>query len=786
MFLIILIFINLVTPMNSTAQLSTAPEITVNRFTLSGFESIIGEYANETQVITVEVENTGNEYLKDIVVSCEIFHDPGLTSLAADLGQNQTVSLEVGEIMEFEFWSWTPFVADPMIATSFWVNITAAGIGFKDVMNIDVYPTTEVVIREMTIIDWVPNLIYDTMGTIMTPRPYVEEMMPNVETYNYSGAVHTAQFNIINLGNVEATNVVVEVDGYDISSATPWVSVFNDQETVVSLMPWMPLGWTDFSTNTWDLTTLVADGQLNLTISSGADYLPANTTHYFEVADFYDVKPMMLTTDLVEQYNTFTFNTTATHDFRVMIVNNGNQQIDTDFWARLNATNWTGQGPVGWEYDFGYQMIDGATTNLNPGDASAEVWAGIAPPGVGIYQFNVTSPGKDPTNLPGPEQNTNNNMTSILLTFQDTEGLSLVLNTPSDDSKWPVMNLPIKVAVTNTGTLDFADLGGCEVSLMIYDNNETMADTSDDILLWYPANVTIPGLGMTMTDSTSAKWTWTGAEGGKEYLVVVNATVGTTIVGQGVTITFPHPNGTVSGMITTPANTAGIEIKAWEGATEILMTTTDATGYYEMSLEALPTAYNITVTAPYGYLDAYNNTVIVKDDLRITIVNFYLGWPPVGDVNGTITLVEVGMPATPAVDYTDIVVAVEGTPLWVNADADGNYSLPQIVPNIVNVTATMLGFTSAWNDSVNVYAGEVTENVNFILTEDWDVMVDPAHESNMVAVDMVITVTFEEEINITSVNLTNTFEVEDSTGTTVVGVIEWATGNMSFTFIPDA
>ncbi|MCK5561658.1 MAG: Ig-like domain-containing protein, partial [Thermoplasmata archaeon] len=730
--------------------------------------------------ITVEVENTGNEYLTDIVVTCKIYSDAGLTTEVADLLTNGTTSMDPDEVMSFGFdTSWTPKVDDPLVANSFWVNITATGTGFQDIVNIDTYPATEVIIQNMTAIAWVSMDDYGTLGTIMTPYPYINETQPFVKGYTYLNGVNTVQFNIKNVGNIE-TDVTINASYYADPVFPEPVETDNDQATVLALAAGTESGWTDFTT-TWDLTGLF-DGLLNLSIASGSDVPIMNTSHYFWVQNLEDVMPMDLTTDLIDKFGTTTFNTTATHDFSVDIVNNGNQLINSDFYARLNATEWSA-GAFGTESDFGYQMIDGATTNLNPGDASAEVWAGIAPPGPGPYQFNVTAPGKDPaTNFPN-DYNATNNQTSILLTFQDTEGLSLVLTSPTDDSKWPVMDMDINATVTNMGTLDFWDLGGGQVSLIIYDNNDT-TDTIDDVEVWTPANVTIPGLEMTM--DTWADWTWTGAVGGEEYLVVVNATAGATTVGQAVTITFPHPNGSVSGMILTPATTAGIEVKAMDGTTEIAMTTTDATGSYQMSLEAILTAYNITVTAPYGYEDAYNDTVMVLDDGRDTFVNFDLVKIPRGIANGTITLVEVGTPASPTVDYKKIEIAVDGTTLWVNADADGNYSIPEIVPDVVNVTATMTGFTSAWNESVTIVADEVTMYVNFTLTEDWDVTVVPAHEAEEVLVDAVVTVTFEEEINVTSVNLTDSFEVEDDTATTVDGAIAWATGNMSFTFTPDA
>lgn len=758
-------------PMGSVAQLSTAPAIQIDMVWMDGPTNVTGEYANATHIVLVKVTNSGTEYLSDIDVNCEIYSDASASTLVLDMGLNQIVSLDIGETMVFEFWDWTPNVADEMIDNYFWINATATGMGFMDIDDTDniLQPVT---IRNVTNVVWAPHLMFDTMGIIMTPYPYVEEMMPGVETYNYSSAANQPQYNLLNLGNVDAT-VTVDVSGYDLGGAPPEDAVHTDSDTS-TIGPGATSGWTDFPTSTWDLSALIGDGLINVSVS-GADYVAANTTHEFMVADYEDVAPMMLTTDLVMMYGTNTFNTTATHDFRVMVVNNGNQDITTDFFVNLTAAQQLGMSSYGAVTEYGYQMIDGGTTTLAPGDASQEMWVGIAPPGTGPYQFNATAPMVHSLT----EQNTTNNVTSILLTFQDSDGLDMSITSPMT-GKYPVMNIDVNATVTNTETLDFADVGGCNVSLEIFDTNMT-TDTSDDVSVWAPADVIIDGLEMTM--STWADWTWTGAEGGMEYLIVVNASTTNNFVVKTETIIFPHPNGTVSGTIA--PNMAGIEVYAYDGTTLIASTMTDASGYYMMSLEAILNAYNITVTAPYGYEDAWNDTVMIKDDLRPTFANFDLIPKDTGTINGTITLMEEGMPDDGLI-YTDIMVEVDGTPRNVMAVMDGNYSITDVLPGTVNVTASKTGFTTAWNDTVDVVAFMTTMYVNLTLYEDWGVMVDPAHEAADVAIDTMVTVTFEEEINVTTVNLTNTFDLLDSGDVSVPGTIEWAMDNMSFEFTPDA
>jgi hypothetical protein len=768
-------------PMGSVAQLSTAPAIQVDMVWMDGPTNVTGEYANATHIVLVKVTNTGTEYLSDIDVNCEIYSDASASTLVLDLGLNQTASLDIGETMVFEFWDWTPNVVDEMIDNYFWINATATGMGFMDIDDTDniLQPVT---IRNVTNVAWAPHMMFDTMGIIMTPYPYVEEMMPGVETYNYSSAANQPQYNLLNLGNVDAT-VTVDISGYDLGSGTPEVAVHTDTDTP-TIAPGAS-GWIDYPGGTWDLSALAGDGLINVSVS-GADYVAANTTHEFMVADYTDVKTMenSLTTDLLMKFypdnppsnpppGGYIFNTTAQHTFMVDVVNNGNQDITTDFQANLTAADWTGGTTFGTVIEYGYQLVDAGTTTLRPGDISPEAWA-VTPPGGGFYQFNASAPLVETFG----DFNATNNVTELLLNFEDTEGHDMSITSPMT-GKYPVMSIDINATVTNIETLDFADIGGCNVSLEIFDTNMT-TDTSDDMSVWAPADVVINGLEMTM--DTWADWTWTGAEGGMEYMIVVNASTTNNFVEKTETIIFPHPNGTVSGTIT--PNMADIVVSAYDGPTMIASTMTDATGYYMMSLEAIVGMYNITVTAPYGYNNAWNETVMVLDDGRTTLVDFVLTEPPKGMINGTITLMEEGMPDD-NLDYTDITVAVDGTPLSVMADMDGNYTITGILPGIVNVTASKTGFTTAWNDTVDVVALMTTMYVNLTLYEDWGVMVDPAHGDIDVAVDAMVTVTFEEEIN-TSVNLTNNFDVEDSTDVSVTGSIEWVPGNMSFVFTPDA
>jgi hypothetical protein len=228
-------------------------------------------------------------------------------------------------------------------------------------------------------------------------------------------------------------------------------------------------------------------------------------------------------------------------------------------------------------------------------------------------------------------------MTSVQIDFVDEESLDLMIDEPMT-GKYPVMDIDINTTITNTGTLDFYDSGGCEVALMIYDDNMTETDTTDDVMVWNPTNVSIASLEMTM--STWAAWTWTGAEGGKEYLIVVNATAGPNTVGDTATIKFPHPNGTVIGTVKDEDGNVveDVEVKAWDGTTEILSVMTDTSGFYEMSLEAIPGMYNITILeAPYGHDPAWNNSVMVQDDGRTTVVNFDLMKMPTGNASGMVS-----------------------------------------------------------------------------------------------------------------------------------------------------
>ena len=166
-------------PMGSVGQISTAPAISIEKVWMNGPTNVTGEYANENHTVMVRVKNTGTEYLKDIAVSCEVFSDAGLTTSVHAYTDMQLASLNIGEEYVFEFGNWSPYmtVTNDAIDNWFWINATVSSMGFMDVMADD--PHVEpIVIRNVTNVDWVHNMMFDTMGTIMTPYPYVEEMMP--------------------------------------------------------------------------------------------------------------------------------------------------------------------------------------------------------------------------------------------------------------------------------------------------------------------------------------------------------------------------------------------------------------------------------------------------------------------------------------------------------------------------------------------------------------------------------------------------------------------------------
>jgi hypothetical protein len=518
---------------------------------------------------------------------------------------------------------------------------------------------------------------------------------------------------------------------------------------------------------------------LNLTVAGVGDMTPNNdnASHEFWVnSTIWDVMPMKPTTDLIMYAQSVNkFNTTATHTISAAIVNNGHQTINTPFKVNLTVVELVGMSGYGQEYYYPPYLVDAATTPIMAGDAAIAMWTGVTPPAAGQYQFNITSMFDDTM-----EYSIANNMSMDNFEFADEASAMLTLDMPAE-GKYPVMNIDINASIENMGTQDFVDVGGAEIALMVYDNNLT-TDTADDVMVWNPTNVSIGNLGPAM--STWAAWTWTGAMGG-EFLVVVNASYNGMFYEDSATLKFPFPNGTVIGTIT--PDMEGIEVKVWDGTTEILTTTTDSSGYYEFDLEAITTAYNITVTAPYGYIDAWNNTVMVKDDHRTTVVNFDLVERiDVGVVEGTVTVIEGGIPDD-NLDLTNILVGIADTSRVANADTDGNYTLEKVIAGTVNVTASMAGFKTAWNDTVVVNVGENT-TVNLTLIEDWHVMVEPAHEAKDVPLDTMIKVTFDVAMNMSTINST-TFSLTDS-GTNVIGDADnatqlvWAADNMSFTFSP--
>jgi hypothetical protein len=767
--LLLVFFVSATLPMVSVGQLSTSPGIEVTAVWLDGAKTGNDEYANETHMVMVTVKNSGNEYLKDIVVSCEIFSDVSLMSSVHAFPDNTTVTeLDIGEEVTFMFESWEPMVADPNIANNFWINTSAIGMGFMDISADDnhVEPIT---IQNITAVQ--------VTAIKMDPAPYMEDLSPPVPgeyKKTHANATHTVYYKLTNYGNVKQTGVSVDATGYNLT-AGPLVEVYTSTDTVASVPADSETDWIAFP-DTWDLNGLQHlpvpfETLLNVTAEG------TNMSYHFWIFDYTDVTPMDLTTDLAEALKTTTFNTVDAHTVQAVVLNNGNQLIDVDFDAELTIAEVTGPSSFGPTISLGKQTVTAGTTPLDPGETAPVAWAGVTPPGAGDYQFNVTTLFDNMV-----DYNLTNNMTSVAITFDDTSEASIMIDTPME-GKYPRENLVINATIYNDGTQDFSVEGGAMVDLAVYDTNDTV-DTADDVAVWMPVEKTIEALGPSAT--TWAEYTWTGVTGG-EFRITVNVTlVNDTNAADDedeVIVKFPYADGVISGTIT-PAM-AGIVVEAWDGATLVQTTSTDASGDYDMNVEAILTAYNVTVTPPYGYYGAYNDSVMVLDDLRVTDVDFDLMAMATGTINGTITLVEYSM-SDPLLDYTDIKVMVDGTPLWVNTDDIGNYTILGVVPGTVNVTASKDNYMTAWNDSVDVVA-DTNVTVTLTLHEDWDVMVTPKHEALDVATDTSIMVEFEEAINTSSVNSTS-FKLMD--GATVIGDVDnatqlvWATGNMSFEFTP--
>ncbi len=761
-FLLLVFLISATLPMVSVERINTYPTIEVTTVWLDGVSTGSGEYVNETHKIMVTVENTGNEYLKDIVVSCEIFSDVDLIySVKAFLNDTTVTELDIGEEATIMFDSWTPNVADPNIDNNFWLNVSAVGMGFMDTSDDDNH-VQPIVIKNVTAVQ--------VSGIRMEPAPYMEDLMPPVPgQYNKTHAldIHGVDYKVKNIGNIEATNVGITASGYNYTDPKH-PEIYSDTDNIASIGAGEETDW--ISINPWDLYQFLLNPvEYHLNITAG---IGVNGSYHFWVFNYTDVKPMTLTTDLATLLGTTTFNTVDPHTVQGVIVNNGNQIIDIDFDVELTIAEVTGPSSFGPTVSLGKKTIASGTTPLDPGVTAPVSWPGIAPPGAGNYQFNLTT-----LFDPGLEYNDMNNMTTLQVTFEDTFDANLKITHPME-GKYPRENLAINATLMNEGTLDFSQATKCNVSIIIYDN-------SDDSLI-SGKNITIPDLG-----PAKSQWvtdTWTGVTGGEfriEMKAWLDGDADASDDMDSVIVKFPFANGVISGTITDPANKAGITVEAWDGAVLAASTTTDASGDYSLSVEAISTPYNVTVTAPYGYYDTFKDGVMVLDDLRVTTVDFVLLPMATGSINGTITLVEYGM-GDPLLDYTDIKVMIDGTPKWINTNAEGFYTITSVVLGPVNVTASKPYYTTAWNNTETLVVGE-NLTIDLTLYEDWAVMVTPEHEAIDVATDVAITVEFEEAMNTSSINSTS-FKLME--GAAVIGDVDdptqliWDDDNMSFEFTP--
>ena len=172
-----------------------------------------------------------------------------------------------------------------------------------------------------------------------------------------------------------------------------------------------------------------------------------------------------------------------------------------------------------------------------------------------------------------------------------------------------------------------------------------------------------------------------------------------------VTPATPVASGTIAGIVTESDGVTAIS-----GATVVvedttLSATTDANGAYSIA-NVLGGTYDVTASAG-GFVSETKTGISVIADTTST-VNFALAAIPTGTIAGKVTESD-GVTA-----ISGAAVAVEGTTLSATTDANGAYSIANVLGGTYDVTASAGGFVSETKVGISVTA-DTTTTVNFAL-----------------------------------------------------------------------
>ncbi|HDD59918.1 MAG TPA: hypothetical protein ENF69_03130 [Euryarchaeota archaeon] len=211
----------------------------------------------------------------------------------------------------------------------------------------------------------------------------------------------------------------------------------------------------------------------------------------------------------------------------------------------------------------------------------------------------------------------------------------------------------------------------------------------------------------------------------------------------------------------------GTSIPAPEGTTikinGLPQGTTDENGYFEIdNIRTYGIPLNVSVESTYLYIGSFNNSVVVYKGDRIEVKDLWVEKRPTGTVMTVVT--SEGEPIEGAE------VILHGTPYVNYTDERGIAMFYEVVTGALTITVEKEHFYTGRNYSVVVREGEVTQ-VHFNLVPiPLPIATSPEDGEDQVPVDTNITITFFEDVLISTVT-TSTVKLYENGVTPVPGTI---------------
>lgn len=739
------------------------PRIRINKIRVTSIDivPVTGEhedcpfYLDKSHTLEINLKNTGDVYLEDLNVSYQIYKQGGIVELegykvtSIDLTPGATTDDTGGPIT----FTWNPSEINNWYVIN--VTIIKASV-FGDMKFISISETgLNVTIKE-----------------IKNKVEPVDYGLFQFRAAEHNGAWPYTNTNVTvtvkNLGNVNFnTDFNVEATIYNTTGAQKWTDnktgngLNAGTELSVILKSWKP----------------DADGLWTIKMQTNVSGIFTNLSMPLLIQNVTDGNVVKIL-----NYKNGTTYANESIEAKVMVKNSGNKKILVDYKAKLEIREKISNALMFQEILTIPKIVgNNIITPGNSAQVNFSAWNASNGIKEGDYWLNVTLENAKEVN-----GTSINNMTFIMIHIENTTSLEVAITQPETDGRYPHNSTyrTVKAVVTNTGT---QPANGYNLTLSIVDDNSGMEIFNDQI-----NRSSVLGAG---SSSSHTFATWPDVYNGNfTYTVSVKFTTKTVIehsVERKIVFAGGPDWGNVTGMVT--SNSVGLKdvmVGVLEDGMLIEFDETDANGNYKVTnipADTTPgTIYNVSAYK-YGYPEKWNNNVAVINGKETTGIDFELGGLlPMGNITGTVTIIEGGM-KNPSLNYTTVQISVEGTPLSVNPDVAGNFVINSVVAGKVNVSATKNNFQPDWDDNVQVIAGQ-NVSVDLTLVEDWAIEVIPAHQAVDVPINTKIKVTFETDINRTTVNST-TFIVTDKDSNLMGDASDsaqlvWASNNKSFEFKP--